>query len=171
MGDDYELGSHFVNPIIQLPRADYVKLVINARYLKSITDSTNYSWPLEIVQMIITRIIFKYVTADDLSCVCHQVSLAPQTHKLTSFAIGGKQYTYQVGFNGLCGLPQWFSKMMTINFEPLIKRKIAITYLVDSLLQPQMKAEMFTIIHEYYQLPRKGSLKTRPDKTHFFSGN
>ena len=56
MGDDDELGSLFVNPIILLPKADYVKLVIDARYLNSITDLTNYSRPLEPVQMIMTRI-------------------------------------------------------------------------------------------------------------------
>ena len=40
MGNDAELGSLFFNPIILLPKADYVKLVINARYLNSITDLT-----------------------------------------------------------------------------------------------------------------------------------
>ena len=43
MGDDDELGSLFVNPIILLPKEDYVKLVIDTRYLSSITDLTNYS--------------------------------------------------------------------------------------------------------------------------------
>ena len=109
MGDDDELGSLFVNPIILLPKADYVKLVIYARYLNSITDLTNYSWPLEPVQMIMTRINGKYFTASDLSCAYHQVPLSEETQKLTSFIVGGKQYTYQVGFYGLCGLPQWFS--------------------------------------------------------------
>ena len=56
MGDYDELGSVFVNPIILLPKADYVKLVIDARYPNSITDLTNYSWPVEPVQMIMTRI-------------------------------------------------------------------------------------------------------------------
>ena len=123
MGEDDELGSLFVNPIILLPKADYVKLVIDARYLISITDLTNYSWPLEPVQMIMPRINGKYFTASDLSCAYHQVPLSPETQKLTSFVIGGKQYTYQNGFYGLCGLPQWFSRMMAINFEPLIKRR------------------------------------------------
>ena len=167
MGDDDELGSLFVNPIILLPKADYVKLVIDARYLNSITDLTNYSWPLEPVQMIMTRINGKYFTASDLSCAYHQVPLSPETQKFTSFVIGEKQYTYQVGFFGLCRLPQWFSQMMAINFEPLIKKKKAITYLDDSLLQSHTKAEMFTIIHEYHQLLRKGGLKAAPDKTHF----
>ena len=168
MGDDDELGSLFVNPIILLPKADYVKLVIDARYLNSITDLTNYSWPLEPVQMIMTRINGKYFTASDLSCAYHEVPLSPETQKLTSFVIGGKQYTYQVGFYGLYGLPQWFSRMMAINFEPLIKKKKAKTYLDDNLLQSHTKAEMFTIIHEYHQLLRKGGLKAAPDETHFF---
>ena len=42
MGDDDELGSLFVNPIIHLPNL-IVKLVMDARYLNSITDLTNYS--------------------------------------------------------------------------------------------------------------------------------
>ena len=115
-----------------------------------------------------TRINGKYFTASDLSCACHQVPLSPETQKLTSFVIGGKQYTYQVGFYGLCGLPQWFSRKIAVNFEPLIKKKKAITYLEDSILQSHTKAEMFTIFHEYHQLLRKGGLKAAPDKTHFF---
>ena len=47
MDDDDEMGSLFVNPIILMPKNDYVKLVIDARYLNSVTDLTNYSWPLE----------------------------------------------------------------------------------------------------------------------------
>ena len=41
MGDDDEMGSIFVNPIIPMPKNDYVKLVIDARYLNSVTDLTN----------------------------------------------------------------------------------------------------------------------------------
>ena len=106
MGDDDELGSLFVHPIILLPKADYVKLVIDAQKLNSITDLTNYSWPLELVQMIITRIHGKKFTAGHLSCAYHQLPLSLDKQKLTSFAIGGKQYTYQVPFHGICGLPQ-----------------------------------------------------------------
>ena len=168
MGDDDELGSLFVNPIILLPKADYVKLIIDARYLNSITDLTNFSWPLEPVQMIMTIINGKYFTASDLSCAYHQVQLSPETQKMTNFVIGGKQYTYHVGFYELCGLPQWFSRMMVFNFEPLIKKKKVITYLDDSLLQSHTKAQMFTIIYEYNQLLRKRGLKAAPDKTQFF---
>ena len=46
MGDDDEMGSLFVNPIILMPKNDYVELVIDSRYLNSVTDLTDYSWPL-----------------------------------------------------------------------------------------------------------------------------
>ena len=67
MGDDDEIGSLFVNPIILMPKSDYVKLVIDARYLNSVTDLTNYSWPLEPVQMIMTRVNGKVFSVSDLS--------------------------------------------------------------------------------------------------------
>ena len=45
MGYDDEMGSLLVNPIMLMPKNDYVKLVIDARYLISVTDLTNYCWP------------------------------------------------------------------------------------------------------------------------------
>ena len=98
MGDDDEMGSLFVNPIILMPENNYVKLVINARYLNSVTELTNYSWPVEPVQMIMTRVSGKVFSVSDLSCAYHQVPLSLETEKLTSFIIGGKQYTYTRGF-------------------------------------------------------------------------
>ena len=168
MGDDDEMGSFFVNPIILMPRNDYVKLVIDARYLNSVTDLTNYSWPLEPVQMIMTRVNGKIFSVSDLSCTYHQVPLSPETQKLTSFIFGGRQYTYTRGFYGLCGLPNFFSRLMTIHFDPLIRKKQAITYIDDTIMKSQNKNEMFTIINEYHTLLRKAGLKAAPDKTFFF---
>ena len=41
MGDDDEMGSLFVKSIILMPKKDYVNLLIDARYLNSVTDLTN----------------------------------------------------------------------------------------------------------------------------------
>ena len=68
MGDDDEMGSLFVNPIILMPKNDYVNLVIDATYLNSATDLTIYSWPLEPVQMIMTRATGKVLSVSDRSC-------------------------------------------------------------------------------------------------------
>ena len=91
MGDDDKIGSLFDNPIILMPKNDYVKLVNDARYLNSVTDLKNYPWPLAPVQMIMTRVNGKVFSVSDLSCAYHQVPLSPETQKLTSFIIGGKQ--------------------------------------------------------------------------------
>ena len=168
MGDDDEMGSLFVNPIIILPKNDYVKVVIDARYLNSVTDLTNYAWPLEPVQMIMTRVNGKFFSVSDLSCAYHQVPLSYETQKLTSFIIGGRQYTFTRGFYGLCGLPNFFSRLMTIHFDPLIRKKQVITYIDDTIMQSQTRREMFTIINEYHTLLRKAGLKAAPDKTFFF---
>ena len=57
---------------------------------------------------------------------------------------------------------------MTLHFDPLIKKKQAITYIDDTIMQSQNKNEMFTIINEYHTLLRKAGLKAAPDKTFFF---
>ena len=168
MGDDDEMGSLFVNPNILMPKNDYVKLVIDARYLNSVTDLTNYSWPLEPVKMIMTKVKGKIFSVSDLSSAYHQVPLCPETQKLTSFIIGGKQYTYTQGFYGLCGLPNFFSRLMIIHFDPLIKKKQAITYIDDTIMHSQNQNEMFTVINGYHTFLRKAGLKAAPDKTFFF---
>ena len=57
---------------------------------------------------------------------------------------------------------------MTIHFDPLIKKKQAITYINDTIMQSQNKDGMFTVINEYRTLLRKAGLKAAPDKTFFF---
>ena len=142
--------------------------MIDARYLNSVPDLTNYSWPLEPVQMIMTRVNGKFFSVRDLSCAYHQVHLSFETQKMTSFIIGGRQYTFARGFYGLCGLRNFFSRLLRIHFDPLIMKKQAITYIDDTLMQSQTRGEMFTIINGYHTLLRKAGLKTAPDKTFFF---
>ena len=89
-----DMNSWFVNPVIILPKKDYVKLVLDARYLNSITDTSNCSWPLEPLQVLMTRVNGSYFTSSDLSCAYHQVPLTDESQKLTSFIVGGRQYTY-----------------------------------------------------------------------------
>ena len=123
VGDDDEMGSLFVNPIILMPKNDYVRQVIDARYLNTVTDLTNYSKALEPVQMIMTRVNGKFFSVSDLSCAYNQVPLSIETQRLTSFIIDGRHYTFTRGYYGLCGLPNFFSRLMTIHFDPLTRKK------------------------------------------------
>ena len=56
---------------------------------------------------------------------------------------------------------------MTIHFDPLIRKKQAVTYIDVTIMQSQNKNEMFTVINEYHALLRKAGLKAAPDKTFF----
>ena len=80
MHDNDKMGSLFVNPAILMPKNDYVKSVIDGRYLNSVMDLENYSWPLEPVQMIMTSANGKVFSVSDHSCAYHQVRLS-QKHK------------------------------------------------------------------------------------------
>ena len=131
MGSDVEMGPLFTNLIIILPKGDAVNLVIDARYLNSITDLSNYSWPLEPVQMLLTRLDGVCYSTSDLASAYNQVPLSEDTKKLTSFVVGGKQYMFERGLYGLCGLLNFFSRIMTIVFAELIAKKQSITYFYD----------------------------------------
>ena len=168
MGSNTEMGSEFINPIIILPKGNIVKLVIDARYLKSITDLSRYSWPLEPIGSLIIKLKGNFFTTSDLCSAYNQVPLTEETQQLTSFLIGSKQYTFKRGFYGLCGLPNFFSRIMTIHFAPLIKRNQAVTYIDDTIMQAQTVEEKFDIIATYHDLLRKSGLKAQPEKTKIF---
>ena len=165
MGSDVEMGSVFTNPIIILPKGDTVKLVIDARYLNSITDLSNYSWPLEPVKILLTRLDAVYYTTSDLDSAHKQVPLSEDTKKLTSFVIGGKQYIFERGLYGLCGLLNFFSRIMTIHFAEMIAKKQAITYIDEVILQAKTKAEMWKNLESYFKCLTSSGLKAVPNKT------
>ena len=106
----------------------------------------------------------EFFSVSDLSCAHHQVPLSPETQKLSSSIIGGRDYTNNRGFYGVCGLPKVFSRLKTVQFEPLIEKKQAITNIVHTLMQSQNQGELFSIIHEYHFMLKKAGLKTAPEK-------
>ena len=57
---------------------------------------------------------------------------------------------------------------MMIHFDPLIRKKQAITYLGDIIMQSQTTGKMFAIINEYHTLLWRAGLKAAQDKTFFF---
>ena len=48
---------------------------------------------------------------------------------------------------------------MTIHFAPFIRKKQAITYIDDIIMQAQDESEMFEKIDKYHELLRKSGLK------------
>ena len=56
---------------------------------------------------------------------------------------------------------------MKIHFDGLIKKKQAITYIDDTIMQSQSKNQTFTVINEYHTFLRKAGLRAAPNKTFF----
>ena len=79
LNENDDMNSYFVNPVIILPKKDYLKLVIDARYLNSITETSNSSWPLEPLNALMTRISGTIFTSSDLSSAYNQLPLTEDT--------------------------------------------------------------------------------------------
>ena len=98
----------------------------------------------------------------------NQVPLSEDTKKLTSFVVVGKQYMFERGFYGLCGLPNCFSRIMTIHFAEMIAKEQAFTYIDDVILEAKTKAEMWKNLESYFKCLRSSGLKAAPNKTKLF---
>ena len=65
--------------LINLPTRDTVKLVIDDQFISSITEFSNYSWSLEKLQMVLTRLVGLCYTTGDSASAYNQVLLSEST--------------------------------------------------------------------------------------------
>ena len=161
-------GNTFINPVIILAKGESLKIVLDARYLNSLIDESKCNWPIEPIQVILTKINGKYFTTADMNSAYNQMPLDEQSRRLTQFVIGNQQYEFNRLFYGISIGPAAFSAFMSKIFRPLILKKNAITYLDDVFMQSQTKDEMFNVLEKYHQILQNENLKAAPDKSHFF---
>ena len=161
-------GHTFINPVIILAKGESLKIVLDARYLNSLIDESKCNWPIEPIQVILTKINGKYFTTADMNSAYNQMPLDEQSRRLTQFVIGNQQYEFNRLFYGISIGPAAFSAFMSKIFRPLILKKNAITYLDEVFMQSQTKDEMFTVLEQYHKILQNKNLKAAPDKSHFF---
>ena len=161
-------GNTFINPFIILAKGESLKIVLDARYLNSLIDESKCNWPIEPIQVILTKINGKYFTTADMNSAYNQMPLDEQSRRLTQFIIGNQQYEFNRLFYGISIGPTAFSAFMSKIFRPLILKKNAITYLDDVFMQSQTKDEMFTVLEKYHKIIQNENLKAAPNKSHFF---
>ena len=121
------MGLFFTKSIIVSPKRDNAKLLIDARYLNTFTDFSNYSWFLEPTRMLLTGLDGVFYTTSVLAAAYNYLHLSEDTKKLTGFVVGRKENMFEREFFGLCGLPNFFNPILTILFVEMIARKQAIT--------------------------------------------
>ena len=91
-------GNTFINPVIILAKGESLKIVINliifkdARYLNSLIDESKCNWPIEPIQVSLTKIYGKNFTTADMNSAYNQMPLDEQSRRLTQFVIGNQQF-------------------------------------------------------------------------------
>ena len=135
-----------INPVIILSKVESLKTVLDARYLNSLIDESKCNWPIEPIQVILTKINDKCFTTADLNSVYNQKPLDEQSRRVTQFIIGNQQYEFNRLFYGISIGPAAFSAFMNKIFRPLKLSKNATTYLDDVFMQSQTKEEMFIVL-------------------------
>ena len=81
-------GNTFINPVITLAKGESLKTVLNARYLNSLIDESKCKWPIEPIQVILTKINGKFFTTADMNSAYNEKLLDEQSRRLTQFVIG-----------------------------------------------------------------------------------
>ena len=161
-------GNTFRNPVIILAKGESLKIVLDARYLKSFIDDFKCNWPIEPIQVFLTKINGKYFTLADIISAYNQMPLDEQSRRLTQFVIGNQQYEFNRLFFGNSIRPATFSAFMSKICRPIIFNKNSKTYLDNFFRQSQTKGESFTVLENYHQILLKENMKAGPDKYIFF---
>ena len=88
-------GNTFTNRVIILRKGESLKIVLDARYLNSMTDESECNRPIEPVDVALTRINGTIFTTADLNSAYNQIPLDEQSMKYKHFTIGNEQYCFK----------------------------------------------------------------------------
>ena len=87
-------GNTFKNPVIFLAEGESLKIVLYARYLNSPIDESKCNWPIEPIQVILTK-KRKYFKTADMNYAYNQMPFDEQSRRLTHFVFGNQQYEFR----------------------------------------------------------------------------
>ena len=90
--EEHPKGNTFINPVIILAKGESLKIVLDARYLNSLIDESKFNWPIEQIQVILTKINGKCFTTADMNSAYTQMPLDEQSRRLTQFVFGNLHY-------------------------------------------------------------------------------
>ena len=88
-------GNTFTKPVIILRKGESLKVVLDTRYLNSMIDESKCNWPIEHVDVALTRISGTIFTTADLNSAYNQIPLDKQSMRYTHFTIGSEQNCFK----------------------------------------------------------------------------
>ena len=140
--------------------------MLDARYLNSMIDESKCNWPIERVDVALTRINGIKFTTADLNSAYNQIPLDEESMRYTHFTIGNEQYCFKRLFYGISFGPAAFASKLTHFLYPLIRKGTVITYVDDIFIQTNSYEQMFETLIEYHKYYLKKTSKQHPTK-HF----
>ena len=135
--------------------------------MNSIIDESKCNWPIEPVDVALTRINGTIFTTADLKSAFNQIPLNEQSMRYTHFTIGNEQYYFKRLFYGISIGPAAFTSILTHFLYALIRKGTVITYVDDIFIQTNSYPHMYETLIEYHKILLKENLKAAPDKTYF----
>ena len=111
-------------------------------------EKTKCSWPIEPIQVILTRI-------------------KGPSQRLTNFVIAGQQYCFKRLFYGIPIGPAAFSSFMSSIVKPLVRKNKIITYLDDVFIQDTTTDTMLQTLTQYHTILKNENFKAAPDNSFF----
>ena len=132
-------------------------------------DETKCCWPIEPIQVILTRIKGQIFSIADMKTAYNQNPLDKPSQRLTNFVIAGQQYCFKRLFYAISVVPAAFSSFMSSIFTPLIRKNKIITYMKDIFIQDTTTDTMLLTLTQYHTILENENLKATPDRSFFFS--
>ena len=126
-------------------------------------DESRCNWPIEPVDVALTRINGTIFTTADLNSANNQIPLEIESIRYTHFTIGNEQYCVKRLFYGISIGPAAFASILTRFLYPLIRKGTLITYVDDIFIQTTTYDQMYETLEEYHKILEKENLKAAPD--------
>ena len=79
-------------------------------------DESKFNWPIEPVDVALTRINGTIFTTADLNSSYNQIPLDEQSLRYTHFTIGNEQYCFKRLIHGISLAPPAFASILTTPF-------------------------------------------------------
>ena len=130
-------------------------------------DESKCNWPIEPVDVALTRINGTIFTTADLNIAYNQIPSEEQSMRYTQFTIGNEQFFFKRLFYGISIGPAAFASILAQFLYPLIRKGTVITYVDDIFIQTNSYPQMYETLIEYHKILLKENLEPAPDKTYF----
>ena len=132
-------------------------------------EESKCNWPIEPVDVALTRINGTILTTADLNSAYNQIPTEEQSMRYTHFTIGNEQYCFTILrlFYGISIGPATFASILTHFRYSLIRKGTVITYVDDISIQTNSYEQMYETLQDYHKIILQENLKAAPDKTYF----